>query len=209
MHLSILPSPLLGPATYAPLAEALAARGHPARVAAVSGGSVAAVLAGFGAASDGADVVAAHSNAGRFAAAAADGRRTGRLFMDATLPGVPAPPELVASLRELADEDGVLPGWTHWWPDAEVDALLGDWRAAVESEQGRWPIDFLLTDPPAPAGWEQRCGYLAFGTTYAAELGRARDAGWPTAVLDGHHLHHLAEPDTVADAILQLADRIR
>ena len=56
-----------------------------------------------------------------------------------------------------------------------------------------------------PRGWEVRpAAYLAFGDTYAAGLGFAQRAGWVVRQEGGHHLSHLAEPDRVAEIVLEL-----
>jgi hypothetical protein len=59
----------------------------------------------------------------------------------------------------------------------------------------------------APAGWERSaCAYLAFGTTYAVELARARRLGWPVAEVEGaRHLHFLHDPSGVVARVLDLA----
>jgi hypothetical protein len=47
-------------------------------------------------------------------------------------------------------------------------------------------------------------GYLAFGSTYAAEVAQVRASGWPVVELEGSHLQHLWEPDLVAGEVLGL-----
>lgn len=213
MRITVLPSPLLGPATYRPLAAALADAGHETAVAKVSGRSVPEVLAAFAAQAAGGDVLVPHSNAGRFAGAlgdsvAAEPVRT--IYMDATLPEQPPGVGLERLLRTMADEDGVLPGWTDWWPTEEVDALLpGPWRTTVEAEQGRWPLDFLLRDPEPVVDWKARpSAFLGFGETYGSERRTAEALGWPVRVLDGTHLHHLHDPAGVAAAVDELLHRL-
>ena len=52
-----------------------------------------------------------------------------------------------------------------------------------------------------PDDWERgRCAYLAFGAeTYAEELARAGELGWPVRILDGaRHLHCVVDPDETA-----------
>ena len=206
VDLLLLPSPLLGPAAWAPVAELL-------------GAQVATVDEAVDVASGLSDVVLVpHSNAGLWTpsvAAAVDARAV--VYVDAALPGderdVPlAPPRLLDFLSGLADDDGLLPPWTHWWDAAEVDALFPDasTRARVVAEQPRLPLSYFTSRVEVPAGWAGRpSAYLAFGETYAEEIAAARAHGWPVTVLPGGHLHQLVDPAGVAAAVADLVDRLR
>ena len=213
----VLPSPLLGPVGYQPLAEALRGRGHAATVAECPvPGRPERLVEHWTRAADGVDLLVAHSNAGYLAPAV--GARAGGLtvlFADAALPPAQgptrlAPAELLPTLEELADDGGRLPPWTRWWPVEEMARLLpAPWFGRVDAAAPRLDLDYFLTEVTPPQEWSTSgCGYLAFGTTYAAELEFARDAGWPTAELPGHHLWLLARPDDVAAALDDLADRL-
>ena len=102
------------------------------------------------------------------------------MFIDAALPGAGhhTTPDF---LRRLATVDGVLPRWTSWWDDADVDELFpdADVRAEVEAEQPRMPLacyDHLL---PAPHDWAAPpCGYLWFATPYDKGAAQAAASGW-------------------------------
>jgi hypothetical protein len=208
MSVVVLPSPLVGPVAYAPLAHELGAA-----VAALRSAprTAADALEGFVAGATAAEVLVAHSNAGLYAGTVA--RRVGAgsvVYVDAGLPafaGGPtpiAPPVLLEHLRDLADDTGTLPRWSDWWPAEEVAGLFPDaeWADRVRAEEPRLSLgyleDTLVTDP----GWaDVPSGYLAFGTTYATELARATAAGWPTRTLAGEHLHLLLRPVEVAEAI--------
>ncbi|WP_345520837.1 hypothetical protein [Nocardioides conyzicola] len=196
-----VPSPLLGPATWAPVADLL-------------GGRVAAVGDAIET-PDGEVVLVVHSNAGLHAprlAAQLEARAT--VYVDAALPGdgpdtTLAPPRFLAFLETMVDDDGLLPPWTQWWGD-EVDDLFPDveTRAAVEAEQPRLPLSYFTSRVSVPTGWAERpSGYLAFGDTYAEELALARSHGWPVTVLPGRHLHQLVDPVAVAAAVADLAAR--
>ena len=197
----LVPSPLLGPATWEPVADALVATGHRAVVVPVA--QVAAEVAA------GDDVVLVpHSNAGYWAPSL--GERI--VFVDAALPmggseeTALASPEHLAFLEGLADSDGVLPPWTQWWDD------LGDLfpsaavRERIEVEQPRLPLSYFAQRVPVPPGWASRpCAYLAFGDTYAEEIAFARAHHWAVTRLDGGHLHQLHDPAGVAAVIVDLA----
>ncbi|WP_193612912.1 alpha/beta fold hydrolase [Nocardioides lijunqiniae] len=214
MHLVLVPSPLLGPATWSPVVDRLRERGHDATHVPLVRRTVAGVLdAVVGAAGgDGPVVLVPHSNAGLYAP------RLGELvhvsatvYVDAALPtGSPdtalAPAGFLDFLRGLADDDGLLPPWTAWWDD--TDGLFPDdaARAAVAAEQPRLPLSYFTQRVPVPAGWANRpAAYLGFGDTYAEELAFARGRGWPVSTMPGGHLHALHEPAAVADEVLRLA----
>jgi hypothetical protein len=213
--LVVLPSPLVGAGAYAVLAEAFRDAGVAAIVAEVPTGVTSGdeVLHAFGTAVARArtDLVLAHSNAGLVAPAVADGIPV--VFMDAALPAAEgespmAPPAMLGHLEALADEDGLLPAWSAWWGEDEVAPLFPDARsrAVVEAGEPRLPLGYFRTTVTAPPQWDHgSCAYLAFGTTYAVELARARRLGWPTEqVGDALHLHFLHDPAGVVARVLQL-----
>lgn len=200
----LVPSPLLGPAAWAPVAALLAGR-------------VAGVDQVVKASADLTEVVlVVHSNAGLYAPSmAVQVGAQATVYVDAALPGdgpdtALAPPRFLEFLTGLADDAGLLPPWTQWWDDG-VDDLFPDpaTRAAVEAEQPRLPLSYFTSRVPVPAGWADRpCAYLAFGDTYADEIAFAHAHGWPVTGIPGRHLHQLAAPAEVAAAITDLAERL-
>ena len=217
----ILPSPLLGPASYLPLAGILRERGLATVVASLPAGEVmpGGVLHTFGAVIDhhAATVLVAHSNAGYYAPALASARDLPVVFMDAALPaaGVAetrlAPAAFAEFIETLPLSDGLLPPWPSWWDRADVAALFpdDDWLDRVTREAPRLPPEYFTTPLPVPLGWEARpAAYLGFGDTYVEELTLAEGLGWVVRREAGHHLAHLAEPDRVADLLLALLDAL-
>lgn len=213
----LLPSPLLGPAVWEPVAERLRERGQTVSVARLPStvSSPAEVLAGFVAAVPDRRPVTLvpHSNAGLYVAELARQRRvTGIVFVDAAFPSRSAmtpvaPGYLVEHLLDLADERGVVPEWSRWWDEADVAALFPDpeTRRRVEAEQRRLPIGYFTGWVPTPAGWDAtHPAYLAFGETYRDEVEAARERGWPTLVTTGGHLQMLTDPDGVAALLTEL-----
>ena len=198
----LVPSPLVGAATWAPVAQLL-------------DGVVADVDAVVDAASGLSDVVLVpHSNAGLYAPLLAErvGARA-TVYVDAALagdgPDTPlAPPRFLELLEKLAGADGLLPPWTQWWDD--VSELFPDEasRAAVEAGEPRLPLSYFTSRVAVPPGWVERPNaYLAFGDTYADEVAFALSQDWPLTVLPGRHLHQLVAPVEVAAAIEELALR--
>jgi hypothetical protein len=206
----VLPSPLLGPEAYEPLARALARRGHRVHVAEVVGRTVQNVLAGFVLEARGADLLVAHSNAGRFAPAVAHAVGARIVYVDGLLAGVGDTEGFAAFVRSRADEDGTLPGWTDWWPADEIAEVVPEaWLPVIQRTQPRLPVDFLLTDPPYADQWRtQLAGYLTLGEAYVAEVDAAAALGWPVTRLDGGHLYHLVDPDAVATAVDDLSAEV-
>jgi hypothetical protein len=213
-RIAILPSPLLGPATYEPLAASLTARGARTVVAPLPEDDVApeGVLAAFHStvADHGATVVVAHSNAGYYAPKVGADLDLPVLFVDAALPAqdvtetLLAPAAFAEFIGSLPVTDGRLPSWPSWWERAELARLFPDsqWLDRVTREAPRLAPSYFTTSVPVPRGWAARpAAYLAFGETYAAELAFARHAGWVVRREDGHHLAHLADPDHVADLV--------
>lgn len=214
VDLLLLPSPLLGPVTWTPVARLLGAR-----VADPSGATrPERVLAAYERAAEGLDdvVLVPHSNAGLYAPLLAE--RLGAVatvYVDAALPGsggsVPlAPPAFLEFVSGLVRDDGLLPPWTGWWDAADLDGLFPDaaTRAAVEAEQPRLPLSYFTARLPVPAGWAERpSAYLAFGDTYAEEVAAATGRGWPVTAIPGRHLHQLVAPGEVAATITSLVER--
>ncbi len=216
VRVALLPSPLLGPAVWRPVAGLLADGGvevlvPPAYDRIESPDDVVRHLLRAVPAT-GPVVLVPHSNAGLYVPALADRRDVrGTVFVDARLPAREAEPRGESEFREflgsLAGSDGRLPGWTRWWPSAELAGLFPDdaTRAEVEAEQARLPLRYFDAPVPAPPGWERLpAAYVSFGDAYEPERERAEERGWPTARLDGRHLHQLVDPAGVARVILEL-----
>lgn len=214
----LLPSPLLGPASWEPVAVLLRGTGERVEIAAVDGATEPAdVLAAYVAAAQALDapVLVPHSNAGLFAPAVAEAcGGAGIVYVDAALaapagPTALAAPAFLEFLSGLADDDGFLPPWSHWW--GEVDLFPDDAAGSrVEAGQPRLPLAYFTTTVDAPSDWESRPqAYLAFGDTYAQETARARALGWPVRKLDVHHrgghLFLLHDPATTLTAVRGLS----
>jgi hypothetical protein len=221
-------SPSVGPLTWRPVADRLRELGHDVVVPDLrrisAGGppywprvvaAVTAALADLPAGPTGPATLAVHSNAGLFVPALVEAVAAGALervvFVDAGLPapgGTPvAPPEFLEFLRGLADEDGVLPRWTDWWPPEAVAELLPEpaIRAGVIADQPRLPLDYYEQALPDSGAWRALPGaYLLFSPAYDEEATRARTWGWPVQLLPGEHLHQLVDPGAVAAALLTL-----
>lgn len=214
----LLHSPLVGPSSLAPLAEALSARGHevvlPDLTAVADHPRPAWVVdAALAAAEDGTvDLVVPHSGAGAVAPLVAAGARArGLVFLDAVLPDPDAPEHhadaaQLAALDEHVAADGRLSPWLSWWPDDLVATLLPDpeQRARVAADCPPVPRAFYDRPVRLPGRWPP-AGYVALGGAYVDEVARAGSRGWPCRSLGLHHLATVTAPDTVADAVEDVA----
>lgn len=223
----LLHSPLVGPATWSPVANRLARLGHEATVPSLlavgdSGppywpAVVAAVMDGIAGAAAGEPLVlVAHSSAGVFVPVIRHALASPvacSVFADATLPAEAGDTpvvdtEFLAFLRGLAGPDGRLPRWTDWWPEKEVASLLPnrDAREVVTREQPRLPLAYFQERVPVPDGWDDHaCWYLTFSAAYEGAARQAAGRGWSVRSLPGGHLHQLADPGGVASLLLDMA----
>ncbi|GII55368.1 hypothetical protein Pth03_37570 [Planotetraspora thailandica] len=211
-------SPSVGPSTWTPVADVLRARGHRAVVP-----SLVDVTAGPGpywprvvdqvaaaAPARGPLALVAHSNAGLFMpliVQALKGQIAGCLFADAALPPRTgsvqvAEPEFLPFLQGLADDSGVLPRWTDWWPEEDVAPMFPDEasRRVIVAEQARLPLAYYMEEIPVPARWDHvGSAYLWFSDGYIGTAKEAEERGWPVERIPGLHLHQVCAPEAVAD----------
>jgi pimeloyl-ACP methyl ester carboxylesterase len=213
----LIPSALLGPATWEPTARALQRRGRRAEVPnlqCVSRGASPYWPAGVDAIVRSAAaepvVLVPHSNSGLYMPAvieALDEQVRAVVFVDAALPGAGHYSQR-SFLNNLVGADGLLPPWTSWWGESDIAELFpdADVRARVEAEQARMPLAYYDHLPPAPDGWDRpHCAYIWFAEPYDQGAAQASAHGWPTRHVPGNHLHMLVEPEAIADVVLELA----
>jgi hypothetical protein len=162
-------------------------------------------------------VLIPHSNAGLFVPQLVRERHVvATVFVDAALPPAEgstplAPAGLFAMLETRADPDGLLPPWTQWWDEAEVNELFPSKavQRRVEDEQPRLPLAYFRGELPVPAGWaDTPAAYIAFGDTYADARRQAELWRWPVETLPGQHLHMLVAPEQVARTLTDMLARL-
>ncbi|WP_460402193.1 hypothetical protein [Actinophytocola sediminis] len=222
-------SPFLGPASLRPLADALAAFGHPALLLDLRPSVVAppvhqVLLGSFADAMSeeeltGDVVLVGHSGAGPLLPAFADVLEdtvTGLVFVDAGLPTPgrswrdTVPAELYNQLKSAA-RDGQLPRWQRWFtPDPLVELIAdADLRSEIADEAPEVPVAFLK-EPRPEVTWTGPAGYVALSEPYAPDAAEAEALGWPVRRLTSSHLAPAADPEPVATAVLEvLAELIR
>jgi hypothetical protein len=218
-------APVLGPASWAPVAEELAAAGHRVAIPALTGFADAGppyaprllerARAQMPASGDDRVVLVVHSGAGVFAPHLAETVMAGDVavvFADADLPPLSGAATVThrAYLPLLQDmaSDGLVPPWPRWWPDDVMSSLVPDEEArrSVAAEASPLPLAFFEEElPPVPQAWRSRHpGYLRFSETYQEQADDAARRGWPVRELPGEHLHMVVEPAGVAAAITAL-----
>lgn len=222
-RLVLVHSPLVGCATWGPVANDLAGDGYAVAVPDL-GGTVTAgppyhlrqaqVIAGCAAGQP--VILIGHSRAGPLLAAAGAmlGESVlGYVFVDARLPSPgrswmeTVRPPLAARLRAMADPQGWLPPWPQWWGDGELAALVPDPAVLRHFTAGcpRLPMAmFEEVYPPAPGWPNAQGGYLQLSQAYEGEAARARELGWPVRQQPSHHLALLTESGQVAGEVRRL-----
>jgi hypothetical protein len=205
----LVPSPLLGLSTWAPVASCLHAAGEGAVIASVD--DVVGVAAGLGTV-----VLVPHGDAGYVASHLAQQLGSvATVYVDAALPPAEADTTPLASPASLeflegrADADGLLPPWSQWWDDTAELFPDEATRRAVEAEEPRLRLDYFRGQVPVALGWADKpCAYVAFGQRCAEEILFAYEQGWPVRILAGEQLHQLRDPAGVASAISNEASRL-
>ena len=220
-------SPLVGPTTWAPVADELERRGGRAVVPVLPqlgpgespywerhAAAVAQKLNGD--AAGGPVVLVGHSGAGTLLPAI--GRALWRpvaayIFVDASLPlnGLSrlqeveqTAPELGPMLRRHLEGGGYFPDWA----DEDLRESIPDesMRAAVLAEVRPQPLAFFAEPIPPVEGWpEAPCAYVQLSPGYAPHGEQAQRQGWPYRRFNAGHFHLVVEPGAVAGTLMDLA----
>jgi hypothetical protein len=223
--LVLVHSPLLGPTSWRPAADALERRGRVVVVPSLL--SVAGARAPQWrhipeavqlATSDlqGPIMLVGHSGAGVLLPVIADASTAevaALVFVDCFLPPAAgsvelAPAAFMDQLRTMAS-DGVPPPWCRSFGDDAMRELVHDdnLRAALEREMPRLPLSYFDSAVPLPEDWLRRpCAYLLLSPdAHGHSAAEAQALGWPVrAIRDAHHLSIATDPIPVTEALLEL-----
>ncbi len=93
------------------------------------------------------------------------------------------------------------------WSDADLADVIPDanWRARMLLELRPRPLRFFAEPIPVFDGWpDAPCGYLKFSPVYEPYAALARKNGWAYRELPAGHFHMLVDPPGVARALLDL-----
>ncbi len=221
-------SPLVGPGTCLPLADALQQRHCSVVVPTLDDAEdvtapywrqhVASVVRGLEAVPiEQPLVLVGHSGAGPLLPEI--GRQTHRpvtafVFMDAGLPhgGRSRLGEMAATDRAFAVQfgeqlacDGRYPTWT----DEQLRVVIPDARRRQQLLNELRPrgLPFFSEPLPIVTHWpDAPCAYLRFSPAYDRPAAQARKAGWPVRTFDGGHFHMLVDPTAVAVMLLDIVE---
>ncbi len=223
MDVVLVHSPLVGPATWGPVAAELGRRGRLVAVPVLGPDALpdwrpwVDEVCGVVRAMPGRVVVAGHSGGGILLPLVATEARDDvgcLLFVDSDVPlrggETPVvPPGFREFLAGRAGADGMLPPWPAWWDDGVMRDLIPDdeRRAVIAAEAPALPLAYFDERIPSPAGWDDvPSGYLQLSDAYAEATAEARERGWPVEAIEGaQHMHPVVAPGEVAEAMLRLA----
>jgi hypothetical protein len=209
-------SPLVGPATWQPVAETLRHAGHQVVVPSLLDAIVAPYHRNLATAAAGGVtgpvVVVGHSGAGVLLPAIAETLDVrAAVFVDAVLPH-PGTSWLATVSEELRAQgaglvhDGRLAPWHTWFPAEMLDRLLPDpeIRARIVAEIPSVPAAYLGEPAPetqlSPA---VRCAYVRLSDAYDDEVAEAERHGWWVRRVDMDHLAIVTRPDRIAALIIE------
>jgi len=225
---ALIHSPLVGPSTWAPVAEELRRRGRRVEVPELRDDDdsdlpywrqeVESVSAMLNQMTDRTPLVlVGHSGAGTLLPLIAQSTRrpiAGLLYVDAGLPlaGASRLSEIAISSPEIARQIGeqlALGNRAPSWSDDDLrpaipnDAL----RHQVLHELQPRPLAFYEEPIPSPVDWEQMpSGYVLLTRFYRPASERAQELGWSCLELPGSHFQMLNDPSAVAAALISLSD---
>lgn len=218
----LVPSPLVGPLTWSPVAQQLRQRGFEALIPTLQQDEDApeplwmqharSATDALRAARAARVILVGHSGAGQLLPAIrqqADRPVAAYIFVDAGIPedgqarlGSGA---FAQQLRDLYARGERFPNWM----DEHLRAVVPDQalRRGLLGQLRPQPWAFWEEPIPVFAGWpDAPCGYLRFAPNpaYDTAADEARRRGWPYAELSGGHFHMLVDPTAVTEALLDL-----
>lgn len=224
----LIHSPLVGPYTWALVADELRRKGYQAPVPSLYEvpestmpywqQHVAVVKQTLESVpGDQAVVLVSHSGSGMLLPAIGQGithRVAAYLFVDAGLPqdGMSRldrfeTDEARAEFRRSAI-NGLLPTWT----DTDLEPVIDNAAARRRFVEELRPMPLAIYEEPLPvfANWpDAPCGYLRLSQFYEPHAAQARQTGWAYREFNGGHFHMLVDPGAVAEALVSLAVQLR
>ncbi len=231
MTFVLIHSPLVGPLTWALVAEELRQRGREVIVPHLADSPeahasywqqhaelVARAVAGVP--KEQPLTLVAHSGAGPLLPAirqALSQSVAAYVFVDAGVPAASVSrldamaaesPERAEQMRELLARGGRFPNWH----EEDLREIVPDTqlRQQLMAELNSRGLDFFEEPIPVFDGFpDATCAYLQFSPPYDQAAAYARVRGWPCYKLEAGHFHMLVDPGVVADTMLDLSTRVQ
>lgn len=215
-HFVLIHSPLVGPSSVIPTADALSALGFATYVPTPNAQAshttwrewprqLLDALPGMEV-----PILVGHSAGGLLAAYLA-GTLNAKSFicLDAMMPPErggtpPIEPGFLKFVHTLPTEDGLLPIWTDWWEgDLLAEAPMSpDVKADFLAELPRLPLTWFEDSFEMPNWSCAKRAFIQTSPVFHDEAKRAEERGWPVIRLKGTHLHPALEPMETATALV-------
>lgn len=209
-------SPLVGPATWQPVAEVLQQGGHRVVVPSLLDAITPPYHGHFATAATegvtGPAIVVGHSGAGVLLPAIAEALdASAAVFVDAVLPH-PGTSWLATVSEELREQvaglvhDGRLAPWHTWFPPEVLHRLLPDpdVRARIVAEIPSVPVAYLAEPAPETRlSHGVHCAYVRLSDAYDDEAAEAERRGWWVRRADMDHLAIVTRPERIAALIIE------
>lgn len=217
-------SPLVGPYSWALVADALRARGRlvvvpPIRSLDQEGPPfwerhVEAVGRTVESTHPDRVVLVGHSGAGRILPLC--GQRipadiSAYVFVDSDIPAKPEsrldgmPDDVAQQFRDAAQDELLLP-----WPEEVFKPEIEDEsvRNRLVSELSPLPLAVYQEAIPLPEEWpDAPCAYIRLSHRYPHSLDRAQQEGWAVRSFEGDHFFILVDPHAVASALIDIVSK--
>lgn len=113
------------------------------------------------------------------------------------------PEQQVEQFRQMLTAGGEYPNWDDEMLRTEIPD--SERRKLMLAELHPRKLAFFEESIPVFDNWANApCYYLQLSAAYAKSAEQARKKGWSVSEINAGHFHMLVDPETVADAILQL-----
>jgi len=155
-------------------------------------------------------VIVGHSMGGLLAARlASELAAAGVVCLDANIPPETGytptvDPAFHEFVKSLPHDDGLLPPWQDWWPvDAFGEAHISpELKLRILNEIPRLQLGWFDDAFDMPNWADTKKAFLRTSPIFIEEANKASALGWSVVKLRGTHMHPTIQPDETAEAII-------